>query len=138
MPNAKILIVDDNVANLKLARLLLESEGFKITTATDADEVLKMLPNDQPHLILMDIQLPSMDGLTLSRLIKANPEYETIAIVALTAYAMKGDAERAQASGCCGYITKPIDTRTFASTITDYLNSARGVAQTPQPLKSEM
>lgn len=116
-----ILIVDDNATNLKLAKITLAAEGFLVRTAIDAEQALEVLAEFQPQLILMDIQLPGMDGLALTRQLKADPKTRDITIVALTAYAMKGDDEKALASGCSGYITKPIDTRTFASDVARYV-----------------
>lgn len=111
MAGEPILIVDDNAANLKLARVVLSAEGHVVRTATDALEALEVLRDFMPRLILMDIQLPGMDGLELTRRLKADPATREIAIVGLTAYAMKGDEERIRAAGCDGYIAKPIDTR---------------------------
>jgi CheY-like chemotaxis protein len=116
-----ILIVDDNPVNLKLARVLLEGAGYVVRTAIDADGVLEVLKTWRPRLILMDIQMPGMDGLTLTRKLKADSETRDIIVIALTAYAMKGDDEKAFASGCAGYITKPLDTRTFADDIARWL-----------------
>ena len=121
MAGEAILIVDDNVINLKLARVLLTAEGYTVRTAADAEEALQALGSFRPRLILMDIQLPGVDGLTLTRQLKADPETRDIAIVALTAYAMKGDEEKALAAGCSGYIPKPIDTRRFAGDVGHYL-----------------
>jgi two-component system cell cycle response regulator DivK len=117
MNGAPILIVDDNPVNLKLARVLLSAAGHEVRTAGDAEEALEVLKAWRPHLILMDIQLPGMDGLSLTRQLKDDPATRDIVVVALTAYAMKGDDEKAIASGCAGYITKPLDTRTFAATV---------------------
>jgi len=117
MSSDPILIVDDNPANLKLARILLSTEGFEVRTAGDAEEALVVLDDFEPSLILMDIQLPGMDGLELTRRLKADPATRAIAIVGLTAYAMKGDAERALAAGFDGYISKPIDTRTLGAQV---------------------
>lgn len=122
MKDISILVVDDNLANLKLMCLLLESEGFLLKTAENSDQVQEVLKGFHPDLILMDIQLPGMDGLTLTRQIKQDVKFKDIAVVALTAYAMKGDAERAKISGCAGYITKPIDTRTFIDTMKQFLS----------------
>lgn len=116
-----ILIVDDNPTNLKLAKVLLVKEGYEIRTAGDAEEALTVLQDFHPRLILMDLQLPGMDGLTLTRKLKADPGTQTIQVVALTAYAMKGDEEKARAAGCDGYIAKPIDTQAFPSQIAGYL-----------------
>jgi CheY-like chemotaxis protein len=125
MAGEPILIVDDNPANLKLARVLLASEGYEVRTAADADEALAVLKAFRPRMILMDIQLPGMDGLELTRRLKADPAMRGIVILGLTAYAMKGDEERILAAGCDGYIAKPIDTRRLASQVAEYLGTAR-------------
>jgi two-component system, cell cycle response regulator DivK len=125
MGGETILIVDDNAANLKLARVLLEGEGYDVRTAVDAEDALRVLDEFQPRLILMDIQLPGMDGLELTRRLKADGATKGVVIVALTAYAMKGDAEKARAAGCDGYISKPIDTDTLPRVIADHLASSR-------------
>jgi two-component system, cell cycle response regulator DivK len=109
MPDDRILVVDDNPTNQKLARILLEGEGYEVCTANDAEEALELVASFGPRIILMDIQLPGMDGLELTRRLKASPQHAGIVIIALTAYAMKGDEEKARAAGCDGYITKPID-----------------------------
>jgi CheY-like chemotaxis protein len=121
MANAEILIVDDNPVNLKLAHLLLTGEGHDVRTANDAEEALEVLKVFSPRLILMDIQLPGMDGLELTRRLKADPATRDITILGLTAYAMKGDQEKILAAGCDGYISKPIDTRTLPEVISHYL-----------------
>jgi len=117
-----LLIVDDNAINLKLVRVLLEGEGYEVRVAADADEALAILTQFRPRLILMDIQLPGMDGLTLTRMLKANPSMRDIIILGLTAYAMKGDEERILAAGCDGYIAKPVDTRRLPAMIGSYLH----------------
>ena len=122
MAKEPILIVDDNPINLKLIRVLLAGEGYDVRTATAAEEALDLLKDFQPRLILMDIQLPGMDGLELTRRIKADPAMQKTVILALTAYAMKGDEEKALAAGCDGYITKPIDTRALPGMIAEHLN----------------
>jgi two-component system, cell cycle response regulator DivK len=109
MRDPQILIVDDNPVNLKLARLLLEGEGYEVRTAVDAEAALELLKSWKPLLILMDVQLPGMDGLELTRRLKADPETRDIGIIALTAYAMKSDEEKVRLAGCDGYVTKPID-----------------------------
>jgi two-component system cell cycle response regulator DivK len=126
MVGEPILIVDDNAANLKLAKVLLSKEGYEIQTADDAEEALKILETFQPRLILMDLQLPGMDGLELTRRLKADPRTRNIVILALTAYAMKGDDEKARAAGCDGFITKPIDTQTMPGLILGYLQKGSG------------
>jgi two-component system cell cycle response regulator DivK len=123
MANELVLIVDDNAANLKLARVLLSLEGYDARTANDAEQALKLLETFTPRLILMDIQMPGMDGLQLTRLLKSTPQGDKIVIVALTAYAMKGDEERARAAGCDGYIAKPIDTVSLPAMIRAYLDA---------------
>lgn len=126
MANEMILIVDDNAANLKLARVVLEDEGYDVKTAIDAAEVLRVLEQFQPRLILMDIQLPDLDGLELTRRLKADPRHKDIVIVALTAYAMKGDRAKALAAGCDGYITKPIDVDELPKTVARHLGTVAG------------
>lgn len=116
-----ILIVDDNPLNLKLITVILELEHYKICTASNAEEALNVLKTIKPDLILMDLQMPGMDGLQLTQQLKSQPQYKDILIIALTAYAMVGDKEKALAAGCDGYISKPIDTRHFAETVADYL-----------------
>jgi len=125
-----ILIVDDNPANLKLVRVLLRSEGYEVRVAVDAEEALTVLRGFRPRLILMDLQLPGMDGLTLTRRLKADPATDEIAVLALTAYAMKGDEEKAMQAGCDGYITKPIDTRTLPLVVARFL-AGQGQAAGP-------
>lgn len=121
MTDRSILIVDDNPVNLKLIRILLVGEGYNVHTAGDAEEALRILQDLRPRLILMDIQLPGIDGLELTRQLKANPLTRDIRILGLTAYAMKGDEEKIMAAGCDGYIAKPIDTRTLPRVIERYL-----------------
>jgi two-component system cell cycle response regulator DivK len=125
MAGEPILIVDDNPANLKLARVLLTGEGFDVRTAADAREALSVLEGFRPRMILMDLQLPGMDGFELTRRLKASPAHREVIILALTAYAMKGDEEKARAAGCDGYISKPIDTRTLPLVVADYLAGRR-------------
>ena len=122
MAGEPILIVDDNEANLKLIRVLLKGEGYEVRTAADAEAALAALESFRPRLILMDLQLPGMDGLTLTQKLKADPATQPITILALTAYAMKGDEEKALVAGCDGYIAKPINTRTLPGVVARYLN----------------
>ena len=117
-----ILVVDDNPGNLKLISYVLEKGGYDVRTAVDAEEALRVLQGFRPRLILMDLQLPGMDGLTFTRQLKADPDLGGTPIVAVTASAMKGDEEKAVEAGCDGYITKPIDTRALARIITSFLN----------------
>jgi CheY-like chemotaxis protein len=118
---ATILIVDDNPTNLKLAADVLEFEGHTIARAGDAEEAQQVLKHTQPDLILMDIQMAGMDGLTLTRLLKSNLSYQHIPVVALTAFAMKGDEDKAREAGCQSYIIKPIETRKFPGQIAEIL-----------------
>src|SRR5207244_9563013 len=120
-----ILIVDDNPLNSELMSETLEFAGYQARSAADAEEALAILKTHRPGLIVMDIQLPGMDGLELTRLIKANPETRHITVVAVTSYAMKGDEAKALASGCDGYISKPIDTRAFPDQIGKYFRKRR-------------
>ncbi len=121
MSGESILIVDDNLINLKLLRIALKVGGYDVQTAIDAEQALAVLATFRPRLILMDLQLPGMDGLELTRRLKGNDVTRHAVIVAVTAYAMKGDEQRALAAGCDGYITKPIDTRTLVATVARYL-----------------
>jgi two-component system cell cycle response regulator DivK len=116
-----VLIVDDNPQNLKLAKVILSGEGYAVKTATDAEEALCVLEAFTPRLILMDLQLPRMDGLELTRLLKADPVHREAIIIALTAYAMKGDRLKALAAGCDDYISKPIDIDALLRVIADHL-----------------
>ena len=122
MAGEPILIIDDHAPTCKLVRVLLEGEGYEIRSAPDADSALALLESYRPQLILMDIRLPGMDGLTLTRMLKADPSLSGITIVAFTSYAMKGDEDRMLAAGCDGYIAKPIDTRRLARRIAGFLS----------------
>ena len=121
MAGEPILVVDDNAHNLKLVRVLLAAEGYDVRTAGDAEEALELLTSFEPRLILMDLQLPGMDGLELTRRLKADPLRRHIVVIALTAYAMKGDEEKARAAGCDGYVAKPIDTDALPALLAGYL-----------------
>ena len=124
MSDACILVVDDNPTNLKLVSDVLAFDGYRILKAADAEAAQEIIQAARPDLILMDIALPGMDGLTLTRQLKADEQTRQIVIVALTAFAMKGDEIKAREAGCDGYITKPFDTRTLSGTIADYLSRA--------------
>jgi CheY-like chemotaxis protein len=127
---AHILIVDDNPIDRKLAAEVLEIAGFGVDTAIDAEEAQHMLQGMVPDLILTDIALPGMDGLSLTRLIKADARLKHVPVIALTAFALSGDDERAADAGCDGYITKPIDTRRFVDQVAKLLESP---ARRPAP-----
>ncbi|MGN6110271.1 MAG: response regulator [Kofleriaceae bacterium] len=118
---ARILIVDDNPTNLKLVAYLMKAQGYEVETAADAELAMRRVRERAPRLILMDLQLPGIDGLELTRRLKADPETRDIVIVAVTAYAMKGDQAKALAAGCDDYVTKPIDTRTLPDRIARHL-----------------
>jgi CheY-like chemotaxis protein len=120
-----ILIVDDNPINLKLASEILLAGGYRVVCAADAEQARGLLDTLVPDLILMDIALPGMDGLSLTRMIKAEARLRHVPVVALTAYAMRGDDLKAAAAGCDGYITKPIDTRLLIEQVTAIIDAAR-------------
>jgi len=121
----KVLIIDDNRANLKLARVILSLEGLDVHTALSAEEALTVLDSFTPDLILMDLQLPGIDGLQLTRQLKADPNRRQITVLAVTAYAMKGDMEKALAAGCDGYVSKPFDPPTLCSLVQHHITSKR-------------
>jgi CheY-like chemotaxis protein len=116
-----ILVVEDNSVNQLLALSVLEREGYRVDLAANAAEAMSRLAARAPDLILMDIQLGGDDGLDLTRRLKADPATAMIPIVALTALAMAGDREQTLAAGCAGYISKPINTRTFPALVRSYL-----------------
>jgi CheY-like chemotaxis protein len=118
-----ILIVDDNPQNLKLAKVILSAEGYEVRTAVDAEDALNVLKSFAPRLILVDVQLPGMNGLELTRQLKADPAYSGVIIIALTSYAMKGDDEKAFAAGCDGYMSKPIDIEALPRVVAEHLAS---------------
>jgi two-component system, cell cycle response regulator DivK len=121
---AKVLIIEDNPANMTLATFLLQSAGHSVLAARDAETGLTLARAEQPDLVLMDIQLPGMDGLEATALLKGDEATREIPVVALTALAMKGDEERIRAAGCDGYIAKPLAYRDFLATISWHLAKA--------------
>jgi len=122
---ARILLVDDNALNRKLACDLLGLEGYEVLQCEDANSAREVLSHGRlPDLVLMDIALPGTDGLTLTKQLKTDARFAGMPIVAMTAFAMKGDEQRALQAGCSGYITKPIDTRQFPSQVAKYLEAA--------------
>ena len=118
---ARILVVEDNAANLTLATFLLQRMGHTVLSATDAESGLAIATAEVPDLILMDVQLPGMDGLQATVLLKASDVTRAIPVIALTALAMKGDEARIRAAGCDGYIAKPMRYQEFLATITAHL-----------------
>ena len=114
---ATILVIEDNAANLALATFLLESAGHHVLTARDAEAGIALARSALPSLILMDIQLPGMDGLEATALLKRHQRTRSIPVIALTALAMKGDEERIRAAGCDGYIAKPMAYQEFLATV---------------------
>jgi two-component system, cell cycle response regulator DivK len=121
---SKVLVIEDNPANMTLATFLLQSAGHSVLAATDAETGLTLARAEQPDLVLMDIQLPGMDGLEATGLLKADPATRDIPVVALTALAMKGDEARIRAAGCDGYIAKPLAYKDFLATISSHLVKA--------------
>ena len=118
---ARVLIIEDNPANMTLAVFLLESAGHTVLSATDAESGLTLAHDEQPNLILMDIQLPGMDGLKAAALLKGDEATRAIPVVALTALAMTGDEARIRAAGCDGYIAKPLQCRQFLEAVAVHL-----------------
>jgi two-component system cell cycle response regulator DivK len=121
MNAVRILVVDDNPLNIELATHVLERDGFVVASASDAAGAMARLERFLPDLILMDIQMPGMDGLELSQRLKREPTTWDVVIIAFTAYAMKGDEAKMRAAGCDGYISKPIDIATFAASVRSHL-----------------
>ncbi len=117
----RILVVEDNEDNMGLVRFILEQHGLEVIEARDGAEGIALAVKEKPDLVIMDIQLPDMDGLEVTKRIRASEADSEIPIVALTSYAMPGDREKALAAGCNGYITKPIDVETFMVSIEKYL-----------------
>jgi CheY-like chemotaxis protein len=130
MNGYKILIIEDNQLNLELATDLLEANGFNVSSARSAEEGLRMAREILPDLVLMDMSLPGMDGLCATKDLKADPATRHLIIVGLTAHAMKGDEAIALDAGCDGYLTKPINTRTFVTTVTDFIAPANSPQKT--------
>lgn len=122
MAGETILVVEDNPLNMELVSDILEAHGYGVRRAISGKEAVQEVESHIPDLILMDIQLPGLDGLTVTGIIKDNPETTHIPIIALTAHAMRGDEEKAREAGCDGYISKPIDTRLLPQTIRKFLD----------------
>jgi CheY-like chemotaxis protein len=122
MAAERILLIEDNPANMKLLSFLLASHGYDVRKAADAEAALVALEGELPRMILMDLQLPGMDGFELTRRLKSDSRTRDVLIVAVTAYAMQGDERKARDAGCDGYITKPIDTRRLPGLVARYLD----------------
>ncbi|MCP3868277.1 MAG: response regulator [Gammaproteobacteria bacterium] len=128
MDSRKILVIEDNAKNMKLVHLLLTMGEHQVLESTDAEQGIQIARQEKPDLILMDIQLPGMDGLQATGIIKADPQLADIPIVALTSYAMESDQARALDTGCEGYLSKPIDTKTFLGVVETFLQPDSGDA----------
>ena len=121
MPDKNVMVVEDNEKNRKLMRVVLKSKGYAVIEAATGEEALNLLKNQKPNIILMDIQLPGIDGLTLIKLIKADDMTKEIPIIAVTAYAMKGDEQKILETGCDAYVSKPINTQELPLIIEKYI-----------------
>jgi two-component system, cell cycle response regulator DivK len=121
MAGETILIVEDNLVNQKLFLTVLRQHGYRLLTAGDGEEALRIASQELPNLILMDLQLPKMNGYMVTQQLKEHPETQNIPVVALTAHAMPEERAHAQQVGFCAYITKPIDTRAFPGQIREFL-----------------
>jgi len=125
MAGKNILLVEDNPVNRRLAVFLLRSQGYQVREASTAKEAFEILEKEPADLIVMDIQLPGMDGLETTRKLKEQPATADIPVIAVTSYAMKGDREKALAAGCVGYVTKPIDKNIFIQEVAAHLGNKR-------------
>ena len=121
--NERILLVEDDFMNMRLAQHILEAEEYVVLKAATAQEALEQIISALPDLILMDVELPDIDGPTLVRILREKPTTRDITILALTACAMKGDRERMLQTGFDGYISKPIDVPDFVNTVREFLNA---------------
>ena len=121
MSDKNVMVVEDNEKNRKLMRVVLKAKGYNVIEATTGEEALNILKNQKPDIILMDIQLPGIDGLTLVRQIKADLLTKDIPIIAVTAYAMKGDEQKFIETGCDSYISKPINTQELPLVVEKYI-----------------
>ncbi len=127
----RILVVDDNLVNLKLASDLMTCEGYVVDRAENAEAALAAIDANPPDLILMDLALPGMDGLTLTRLLRSQVSTRGIPVVALTAFAMKRDEEKAMEAGCDAYVAKPFDTRTLPGILAALIKSSGRASPAP-------
>ena len=122
-----VLIVDDNAMNIDLVSFVLDAGGFKVESVQDPRLAVAHIAQSRPDVILMDVQMPGIDGLELTRRLKSDPATRDIVVVAFTAYAMKGDEARLRSAGCDAYVSKPIDVATFAQTVRSHLGAGAGV-----------
>ena len=122
MAGETVLVVEDNAMNMELISDILEAQGYRVVQVMNGTDALKRVPAEGPDLVLMDVQLPGLDGLTVTGILKDDPKTREIPIIALTAHTMRGDEERAREAGCDGYISKPIDTRQLPITIRAFLD----------------
>jgi CheY-like chemotaxis protein len=127
----RVLVVEDDPASLELVAALVEQAGGQILTAEAADAGLELAAAERPDLILMDLHLPGFSGYEATRTLKADPATARIPVVALTAAAMPGDEEKAREAGCDGYLTKPVDPRTFRETLRRFLSRELGGTARP-------
>ena len=123
--NKKILIAEDNPPNMRLIEMVLRGKGYTLLKATDGEEALEVVFREHPDLIIMDIQLPKLSGLEVTRRLRQTPEFSHTPIIAITAYAMKGDKEKVIEAGCDAYVSKPIDTRELPRLIDKMLRHTR-------------
>ena len=126
MANETILVAEDSRLNRKLVETLLKPHGYRLLLAVDGQEAIDIATREKPDLILMDMQMPKISGYDATSTLKSQPETARITIVAVTAHAMADERKRAEEAGCDGYITKPINTRTFADQVREYLDSREG------------
>ena len=122
MSDKNVMVVEDNEKNRKLMRVVLKAKGYNITEASTGEEALNLLKNQKPDIILMDIQLPGIDGITLIKQIKGDITTKDIPIIAVTAYAMKGDEQKILETGCDAYVSKPINTQELPLIVEKYIN----------------
>ena len=124
--NRRILLIEDNAQNRYLVTFLLQARGWEVVHAEDGPAGLAVAERIDPALVLLDIQLPGMDGYTVARALRAIPKFNSVPVVAVTSYAMPGDRERCVESGCNGYLEKPIDPETFALSVEEFLEAGQG------------
>lgn len=137
MPNARILIIEDDRLNLELAVDILEVRGYQVLSAENGFRALRVLKDTSIDLVIMDIQLPDFDGISLCTEIRKDPSYAKLPIIAFTAHAMKGDEEKFLSAGFTAYVAKPIDTRTFPDIIADCLATSQGAPRNPADTSQE-